>query len=77
MIPGSHNIDGDGSVGRRAGARTRLRCAGAQPLLDGFGLIALASLFPMMTVMGYVQLSGWLTKADQQQNETEEEETSS
>ncbi|MCB1557265.1 MAG: DUF1538 domain-containing protein [Alphaproteobacteria bacterium] len=50
---------------------------GRSPLLDGFGLIALASLFPMMTVMGYVQLSGWLTKADQQQNETEEEETSS
>ncbi len=27
------------------------------PLIDGFGLIAFASLFPMMTVMGYAQLS--------------------
>jgi hypothetical protein len=30
---------------------------GRNPLLDGFGLIAFASLFPMMTVMGYAQLS--------------------
>jgi Protein of unknown function (DUF1538) len=30
---------------------------GRSPLLDGFGLIALASLFPMITVMGYAQLS--------------------
>ncbi len=28
---------------------------GRSPLLDGFGLIALASLFPMITVMGYAQ----------------------
>lgn len=33
---------------------------GRSPLLDGFGLIAFASLFPMMTVMGYAQLSAWL-----------------
>ena len=26
---------------------------------DGFGLIALASLFPMITVMGYAQISSW------------------
>ena len=30
---------------------------GRSPLLDGFGLIALASLFPMITVMGYAQAS--------------------
>lgn len=30
---------------------------GRSPLMDGFGLIALASLFPMITVMGYAQLS--------------------
>jgi len=30
---------------------------GRSPLIDGFGLIALASLFPMITVMGYAQLS--------------------
>ena len=33
---------------------------GRSPLLDGFGLIALASLFPMITVMGYAQMSSWL-----------------
>ena len=26
---------------------------GRDPLIDGFGLIAFASLFPMITVMGY------------------------
>lgn len=35
---------------------------GRSPLLDGFGLIAFASLFPMMTVMAYAQLSAWLMK---------------
>jgi hypothetical protein len=30
------------------------------PLLDGFGLIAFASLFPIISVMGYAQLAGWL-----------------
>ncbi len=30
---------------------------GRSPLIDGFGLIALAALFPMITVMGYAQLS--------------------
>ncbi len=32
---------------------------GRNPLLDGFGLIAFASLFPMITVMGYAQLGTW------------------
>ena len=32
---------------------------GRSPLLDGFGLIAFASLFPMMTVMTYAQASEW------------------
>jgi hypothetical protein len=32
---------------------------GRSPLLDGFGLIAFASLFPMMTVMAYAQASEW------------------
>ena len=34
---------------------------GRSPLLDGFGLIAFASLFPMITVMAYAQLSEWRT----------------
>lgn len=32
---------------------------GRSALLDGFGLIALASLFPMITVMAYAQLGEW------------------
>jgi hypothetical protein len=32
---------------------------GRSPLIDGFGLIAFASLFPMITVMGYAQMSLW------------------
>jgi len=35
---------------------------GRSPLLDGFGMIALASLFPMITVMGYAQISEWMAK---------------
>ena len=39
-------------------------------LIDGFGLIALASLFPIMTVMGYAQISEWLlVKGKRQQKE--------
>ena len=30
---------------------------GRSPLIDGFGLIAFASLFPIISVMGYAQLS--------------------
>ena len=32
---------------------------GRSELIDGFGLVALASLFPMITVMGYAQASRW------------------
>ncbi len=32
---------------------------GRNPLIDGFGLIAFASLFPIMSVMLYAQLSEW------------------
>jgi len=32
---------------------------GRSVLLDGFGLIAFASLFPIMSVMGYAQISQW------------------
>ena len=35
---------------------------GRSALLDGFGLIALASLFPMITVMGYAQISSRLAR---------------
>jgi len=33
---------------------------GRSPLIDGFGLIAFASVFPIMSVMGYAQISRWL-----------------
>ncbi len=35
---------------------------GRSPLIDGFGLVAFASLFPMISVMGYAQLSEWRTR---------------
>ncbi|MDT8322055.1 MAG: DUF1538 domain-containing protein [Xanthomonadales bacterium] len=35
---------------------------GRSALLEGFGLIAFASLFPMITVMAYAQLSQWRTR---------------
>lgn len=37
---------------------------GRSPLLDGFGLIAFASLFPIMSVMAYAQLSEWRSRRD-------------
>jgi hypothetical protein len=35
---------------------------GRSALLDGFGLIAFASLFPMITVMGYAQIGQWVAR---------------
>ena len=35
---------------------------GRSPLIDGFGLIAFASLFPIMSVIAYAQLTTLLTK---------------
>ena len=33
--------------------------SGRNPLVDGFGLIAFASLFPIISVMGYAQFGAW------------------
>ncbi len=33
---------------------------GRNPVIDGFGLIAFASLFPIISVMGYAQITQWL-----------------
>lgn len=33
---------------------------GRNPLIDGFGLIAFASLFPIIAVLGYAQIAHWL-----------------
>jgi len=35
---------------------------GRDPALDGFGLIAFASVFPIMTVMGYAQIAQWISR---------------
>ena len=35
---------------------------GRNPLLDGFGLVAFACLFPIIAVLSYVQLAQWLEK---------------
>ena len=43
---------------------------GRSPLLDGFGLIAFASLFPIMSVMAYAQITEWL----EHRNSTKQEE---
>ncbi|MDP3331283.1 MAG: DUF1538 domain-containing protein [Methylococcaceae bacterium] len=37
---------------------------GRNPLLDGFGLIAFASLFPIIAVLSYAQIAHWLNKGD-------------
>ncbi len=41
---------------------------GRSTLLDGFGLIAFASLFPIMSVMAYAQLSEWRAKRGSRSN---------
>ena len=46
---------------------------GRNPALDGFGLIAFASLFPIVTVMGHAQVTHWfidrsLTKRSKGEN---------
>jgi hypothetical protein len=46
---------------------------GRSALLDGFGLIAFASLFPMITVMAYAQISEWRTKRQRDTEPYEED----
>lgn len=40
---------------------------GRNPALDGFGLIAFASLFPIITVMGYAQIAAWIVTRQNKQ----------
>ena len=44
---------------------------GRSPMLDGFGLIAFASLFPIISVMGYAQLSEWRAKREHKKDKLE------
>ena len=46
---------------------------GRSPILDGFGLIAFAALFPIMSVLGYAMLVKW--KAQRAENRSRHEET--
>ena len=38
---------------------------GRSPLIDGFGLIAFASVFPIMSVLGYSMAASWMTRRRQ------------
>jgi hypothetical protein len=43
---------------------------GRNPVIDGFGLIAFASLFPIISVMAYAQITQWLnSRADSKEND--------
>jgi hypothetical protein len=42
---------------------------GRNPMIDGFGLIAFASLFPMISVMGYAQITQWLNRGAEMEDE--------
>ena len=44
---------------------------GRNPLIDGFGLIAFASLFPIMSVMAYAQLAQWRQNRERHNGNTE------
>ena len=47
---------------------------GRSPLIDGFGLIAFASVFPIMTVLGYAIAASWWNRGRaERQPDTEEE----
>jgi hypothetical protein len=46
---------------------------GRSPLLDGFGLIAFASLFPIITVMGYAQIGAWWLRRETPQKSPSDE----
>ena len=46
---------------------------GRNPLIDGFGLIAFASLFPIIAVMTYAQIVAWLDKRRDQSSDEETE----
>ncbi len=41
------------------------RVPGRSELIDSFGLIAFASLFPIISVLAYAQLSHWYSRRNQ------------
>ncbi|WP_234494342.1 DUF1538 domain-containing protein [Vibrio maritimus] len=48
---------------------------GRNPMIDGFGLIAFASLFPIISVMAYAQLTQYLTARSSVSQNSNEEQT--
>ena len=48
---------------------------GRSPLLDGFGLVAFASLFPIIAVLSYAQLTEYKAKRDAKRRKNIEEES--
>ena len=46
---------------------------GRSPLIDGFGLIAFASVFPIMTVLGYAIIASWINNRRNPNNPEEVE----
>jgi len=49
---------------------------GRSPVLDGFGLIAFASLFPIMAVLAYANMAEWLQRRRHFKDRDGKEETS-
>jgi hypothetical protein len=47
---------------------------GRNPAIDGFGLIAFASLFPIITVLGYAQYTQWSVSRAQRNNKEKRHE---
>lgn len=45
---------------------------GRSPLIDGFGLIAFASLFPIISVMGYAQVTQWMNSRSREEEESDD-----
>ncbi len=45
---------------------------GRSALIDGFGLIAFASLFPIITVMAYAQIGQWVTERKKKEDEDDD-----
>ena len=64
--PSRGPVRGLASIGRTAviigGLSTDERDATRRAVLDGFGLIAFASLLPIITVLGYGQLAQWVAR---------------
>lgn len=47
---------------------------GRSALIDGFGLIAFASLFPMISVMAYAQITEWVAAKDKEKRQQAEQQ---